>query len=76
MSSNKKLSGLFRKSITAWKRAKVKSSMARPTSGEFTTTVCGEKYQQLAVIKLKQPNGQLPVAVDNSQLQTMASESL
>ena len=38
-------------------------------------SVRGVNYQLLAVILLKQPNGQLPVAVDHSQLQTMTSET-
>ena len=44
-------------------------------SGESAATVCGVNYQLLAVMLLKQANGQL-VAVDQRQLQTMRSETV
>ena len=46
-----------------------------PQSGESTTTECDVNYQLLAVMLLKKPNGELPVAVNHSQLQTMATET-
>ena len=47
-----------------------------PPSGESTTTECGVNYQLLAVMLLKQPNGELLVAVDHNQLRTMVSETV
>ena len=43
-----------------------------PACGEWTTKECGVNYELLAVMLLKQPNGELPVAVDHSQLQIMS----
>ena len=40
------------------------------------TTVCGVNYQLLSVSVLKSSDGQLLVAVDPSQLRTMAPETL
>ena len=56
---------------------KVKSSMARsfPVENLLPQNVVFN-YQQLAVMLLKKPNGELPVAVDPSQLRTMASETV
>ena len=45
-------------------------------NGESTTTEYGDNYQLLAVMLQKQLNGELPVAVDYSQLWTMASETV
>ena len=47
-----------------------------PPSGQSTTTECGANYQQLSVMLLKLPNGELPVAVDHSQLLTLQSETV
>ena len=44
--------------------------------GESTITLCGVNYQLLEVMLLKQPNGQILVAVDHNQLRTMASETV
>ena len=45
-------------------------------SGEFATSECGANYQLIALLQLKFPNWELPVAVDHSQLRTMASETV
>ena len=42
-----------------------------PPSGESTTTECGVNYNVL-----KQPNGELLIAVNHNQLRTMASETV
>ena len=47
-----------------------------PPSGESTTTECGVNYQLLAVMLLKQSNGEFMVAVNHNQLRTMASETV
>ena len=47
-----------------------------PPRGESTTAVRGVSYQRLSVILLKQPNGELLVAVVLSQLHTMALETV
>ena len=47
-----------------------------PPSGESTTTEWGVNYQLLAVMLLKQPNCELLVAVDHSQLRTIVSETI
>ena len=43
-------------------------------SGETTTTVCGVNYELLAVMLLKEPRGQILVAVNSIQLRTKLSE--
>ena len=47
-----------------------------PPSGESTTTECGVNYRLLCSNVLKQPNGELLVAVNHNQLRTMASEAV
>ena len=46
------------------------------SSGESTSTVCGVNCQLLAVMLHGLSNEQLPVAVDHSQLWTMASDTV
>ena len=45
-------------------------------SAESATTVCGVNYQVLAVMLLKYPKGQPPVAKNHSQLLTTACETV
>ena len=45
-------------------------------SGESIKTVSRFNHQLLAVMLRKYPNGQLPVAINNSQLRTRASETV
>ena len=44
--------------------------------GESTSTVRNVNYQLLAALIPTKPNVQLPVAVDHSQLRTMAAETV
>ena len=46
-----------------------------PPSGESTTTECGVNYHACSNV-LKQPNGELLVAVNHNKLRTMASETV
>ena len=45
-------------------------------SGETTTTECGGQLWTTCANLLKQPNGELLVAVNHNQLRTMASETV
>ena len=62
-------------SVIHWSKGNVFYGQ-EPPSGESTTTECGFNYQLLAVILLKQPNGEPLVAVNQNQLRTMASETV
>ena len=50
--------------------------MGRSAPVENLLTVCGVNYELLAVMQMKQPNGQLIIAVDYSQQLTIASETV
>ena len=72
---NSRRLALWWKSISTFE-GKGESSMARSLRGWiYYTTVRGVNYQLLVVMLLKQPNGQLPLTVDHSQLRTMVSET-